>query len=226
MDKLKKFISYYGPYKSMFFLDMFCALILSGIDLLFPSLIKYLMDEVYNKRPANMLSIIFITGAGLLVLYILRYICQYYITSWGHIMGSRMEADMRRDLFSHLQKLSFSYYDNANTGKLMSRITTDLFDISELAHHGPEDVFISVIKITGAVIIMLTMDVKLTMILLALMIFIVIFTGVYNVKMRQIFAQNREKIALVNAQTQDSLAGIRVVKSFSNESIEISQFEE
>lgn len=226
MKKIKKFISYYGPYKGMFFMDMFCALILSGIDLLFPSLIKYLMDEVYNKRPANMLDIVLLTSAGLLVLYIIRYFCQRYITSWGHIMGARMETDMRHDLFNHLQKLSFSYYDNANTGKLMSRITNDLFDISELAHHGPEDVFISIVKIIGSVIIMLTLDVKITLILLALMVIIIVFTAFYNLKMREVFAQNRTKIAIVNAQTQDSLAGIRVVKSFSNEEIEASKFDE
>ena len=125
----------------------------------FPFACKYLMDEVYEKRPPNMIEIVFITGAGLLVLYIIRYFCQRYITAQGHIMGARMETDMRRDLFTHLQKLSFSFYDNANTGTLMSRITNDLFDISELAHHGPEDLFISVVKIIGAVIIMLTMDV-------------------------------------------------------------------
>ncbi|MGI6125106.1 MAG: ABC transporter ATP-binding protein, partial [Acetivibrionales bacterium] len=205
--------------------DMFCALVLSGIDLLFPSLVKYLMDEVYSVRPQNMLQIVFLTGAGLLVLYIVRYFCQHYITSWGHIMGARMESDMRRDLFNHLQKLSFSFYDNANTGKLMSRITNDLFDISELAHHGPEDLFISIIKIIGAIIIMLTMDIELTLILLALMVLIIVFTAHYNLKMRSVFAKNREKIAMVNAQTQDSLSGIRVVKSFSNESIEREKFD-
>ena len=225
MSKLKKFISYYKPYKSMFFMDMFCALVLSAIDLIFPKLVQYLMDEVYSVRPPNMLQIIFLTGAGLLVLYIIRYFCQHYITSWGHIMGARMESDMRSDLFNHLQKLSFSFYDDANTGKLMSRMTNDLFDISELAHHGPEDIFISIIKIVGAVLIMLTMNVPLTLILLALMILIVVFTAHYNLKMRSVFAKNREKIALVNAQTQDSLAGIRVVKSFSNEKIERKKFE-
>jgi ATP-binding cassette subfamily B protein len=204
---------------------MFCALVLSGIDLLFPSLVKYLMDEVYSVRPQNMLQIVFLTGAGLLVLYIVRYFCQHYITSWGHIMGARMESDMRLDLFNHLQKLSFSFYDNANTGKLMSRITNDLFDISELAHHGPEDLFISIIKIIGAIIIMLTMDIELTLILLALMVLIIVFTAHYNLKMRSVFAKNREKIAMVNAQTQDSLSGIRVVKSFSNESIEREKFD-
>lgn len=224
MQRLKKFVAYYKPYKGMFFLDMFCALVLSGIDLLFPSLVKYLMEEVYLMPPTEMLRIVLITGAALLFLYLVRYFCQYYITAWGHIMGARMEADMRRDIFDHLQKMSYSFYDNANTGKLMSRVTNDLFDISELAHHGPEDLFISVAKILGAVAIMLTMNVKLTLIILALTIIIVGFTAFYNVKMRAVFARNREKIALINARIQDSLAGIRVVKSFSNEDIEKEKF--
>lgn len=224
MDKFKKFISYYKPYKSIFFMDMFCAFILSGIDLTFPILVKYLMDDVYSVIPSNMLNIILLTGLGLFVLYIIRFFCQYYITSWGHIMGARMEADMRTDLFSHMQNLSFSFYDNANTGKLMSRITNDLFDIAELAHHGPEDLFISIVKIVGAVVIMLTMSIRLTLILLGVTILIVVFTAYYNLKMREVFRLNREKIALVNAKTQDSLAGIRVVKSFSNENIERDKF--
>lgn len=226
MKTLKRFIQYYNPYKSIFFMDMFCALVLSGIDLFFPSLVKYLMDDVYDRRPDNMLEIVLITSAALLVLYIVRYFCQRYITSWGHFMGARMEADMRRDLFGHLQKLSFSFYDEENTGKLMSRITNDLFDISELAHHGPEDIFISVVKIVGAVVIMLSMDVKLTLILLGLVVAIVIFTGYYNRKMRKVFTENRQKIAIINAKTQDSLAGIRVVKSFANEYIENQKFDE
>lgn len=226
MRKLKRFILYYGPYKNLFFMDMFCALVLSGIDLFFPSLVKYLMDDVYDRRPDNMLQIVFTTSAILLVLYIIRFFCQKFITSWGHIMGARMEADMRTDLFNHLQKLSFSFYDDENTGKLMSRITNDLFDISELAHHGPEDVFISIVKIIGAVIIMLTMDVKLTLILLALVVLIIIFTAHYNRKMRAVFTENRKKIAIVNAKAQDSLAGIRVVKSFANEHIENRKFNE
>lgn len=224
MEKIKKFIAYYGPYKGMFFMDMFCALVLSAIDLFFPKLVQYLLEEVYGKRPPDMIKIILMAGVALLVLYIIRYFCQRYITAQGHIMGARMEADMRRDLFTHLQKLSFSYYDDANTGTLMSRMTNDLFDISELAHHGPEDLFISTIKIVGAVVIMLTMNVKLTVILLILISLIVVFTAFYNMKMRAIFADNRKKIAMVNAQTQDTLAGIRVVKSFSNEEIEQIKF--
>lgn len=225
MDKIKAFISYYKPYKGIFFLDMLCATILSGIDVFFPVLIRYLLDEVYGKRPDNMLELILLSAAGLLILYVIRYFCQFYITSWGHIMGARMEADMRRDLFSHLQKMSFSFYDDSNTGKLMSRITNDLFEISELAHHGPEDVFISLLKIAGSVVIMMTIDIKVTLILLGLTAFIAAFTAFYNLKMRAVFAKNREKIAQVNARIQDSLAGIRVVKSFSNEAMELSKFD-
>lgn len=225
MKKIKRFIAYYGPYKAIFYMDMFCALVLSVIDLIFPKFVQYLLDEVYGKRPSNMIDIILLTGLGLLVLYIIRFFCQKFITAQGHIMGSRMEADMRRNLFSHLQKLSFSYYDDANTGKLMSRVTNDLFDISELAHHGPEDLFISALKIIGSVAIMLTMNVKLTLILLMLISLIIVFTTIYNRKMRAIFADNRKKIAAINAQTQDTLSGIRVVKSFSNEAIEQEKFE-
>ena len=155
MKTLKKFIKYYKPYKNLFFADMFCALTLSGIDLMFPAIVRYLLNDVYILNDSSViLGYVAYAGGALLVMYIIRYFCQYFITSWGHIMGAKMETDMRRDLFSHLQKLSFSYYDNHNTGKLMSRIVTDLFDISELAHHGPEDLFISLIKITGSFIIL------------------------------------------------------------------------
>jgi ATP-binding cassette subfamily B protein len=225
MHTFKRFVGYYKPYKSMFFMDMFCALILSVIDLVFPIIIRYLSNDVYTQRNHKMLQIVLLTGLFLFALYVLRYFCQYYITSWGHIMGAKMETDMRREIFSHLQKLSFSYYDNTNTGKLMSRITTDLFDISELAHHGPEDIFISTIKILGSLIILLFINIKITIPLFIVLGFIVYFSCYYNGKARIVFRKNREKIANVNAQIQDSLAGIRVVKSFSNEHIEKEKFE-
>lgn len=225
MDKLRAFIRYYKPYRRMFFMDMACATVLSGIDVFFPVLIQFLLDEVYGKRPDNMLEIVLLSAAGLLALYIIRYFCQYYITSWGHIMGARMEADMRRDIFGHLQKMSFSFFDDSNTGKLMSRVTNDLFDISELAHHGPEDLFISLLKIAGSVVVMMTIDVRVTLVLLGLTILIVVFTAYYNLQMRAVFARNREKVAQINARIQDSLEGIRVVKSFSNESVELSKFD-
>ena len=226
MDTLKKFTSYYKPYKDMFFMDMFCALTLSGIDLVFPLIVRYLLNDVYTMNDSNrLLHYVSYIGIALFLMYVIRYFCQYYITSWGHIMGSRMEADMRSDIFNHLQKLSFSYYDNTNTGKLMSRIVTDLFDISELAHHGPEDVFISILKIIGSFIILMSINVKITAILFFVTLVMLYFSYFYNKKMKYIFKKNREKIANVNAQIQDSLSGVRVVKSFSNEEIENKKFE-
>lgn len=225
MKTIKKFISYYRPYKGMFFMDMFCALVLSAIDLVFPMIVRYLLNDVYNNNKEQIIKYVASIGIALLLMYIVRYFCQYYITSWGHIMGARMEADMRNDIFSHLQMLSFSYYDNTNTGKLMSRIVTDLFDISELAHHGPEDIFISLLKIIGSFAILMSINVKITAILMFITMFMIYFSYSYNKKMKLIFKKNREKIANVNAQIQDSLSGIRVVKSFSNENIEKKKFQ-
>ena len=225
METLKKFTSYYKPYKGMFFMDMFCALTLSGIDLVFPLIVRYLLNDVYTMNDSNrLLHYVSYIGIALFLMYVIRYFCQYYITSWGHIMGSRMEADMRGDIFNHLQKLSFSYYDNTNTGKLMSRIVADLFDISELAHHGPEDVFISILKIIGSFIILMSINVKITAILFFVTLVMLYFSYFYNKKMKYIFKKNKEKIANVNAQIQDSLSGVRVVKSFSNEEIENKKF--
>lgn len=221
---LKKFISYYEPYKNMFFMDMFCAFLLSAIDLAFPIIVNYLLNNIYTKNKSEIFEFVIIIGLGLLIMYIIRYFCQYYITSWGHIMGARMEADMRQDIFDHLQKLSFCYYDNTNTGTLMSRIVTDLFDISELAHHGPEDLFISLLKIIGSFLILLSINIPITAILFFITMFMLYFSLLYNKKMKNIFMKNRQKIAKVNAQIQDSLAGIRIVKSFSNEHIEKEKF--
>ncbi|MBU5270266.1 ABC transporter ATP-binding protein [Clostridium cochlearium] len=225
MNTLKRFIDYYKPYKSMFFMDMFCALTLSMIDLIFPLIVRYLLNDIYvNKSSSEIIHFIVLVGIGLLIMYIIRYFCQYYISSWGHIMGARMEADMREDIFLHLQKQSFSYYDNTNTGQLMSRIVNDLFDISELAHHGPEDVFISLLKIFGSFIILMEINVKITSVLFFITLFMIYFSYFYNKKMKYIFKKNRVKIASVNSQIQDSLAGIRVVKSFSNEDLEVEKF--
>lgn len=221
---LKKFISYYKPYKNMFFFDMFCAFLLSAIDLAFPVIVNYLLNNVYVLEKSKIIKYVAFIGLALLIMYIVRYFCQYYITSWGHIMGARMEADMRQDIFDHLQKLSFCYYDNTNTGTLMSRIVTDLFDISELAHHGPEDLFISLLKIIGSFLILMSINIKITGILFFITMFMLYFSLMYNKKMKVTFMKNRQKIAKVNAQIQDSLAGIRVVKSFSNEHVEKEKF--
>lgn len=225
MKTMKAFVKYYKPYKRLFFTDMFCALTLSGIDLIFPLLVGYLMDEVYILQDTTTIfKYIGIVGGVLFALYVIKYFCQYYITSWGHIMGTYMEADMRKELFSHLEKLSFSYYDEVNTGKLMSCIVNDLFDISEFAHHGPEDIFISIIKVVGTFTILSFVNIKMTLILVFFTVIMFYFSLHYNRKMKRVFAANREKIAGVNAITQDSLGGIRVVKSFANEAIEMDKF--
>lgn len=225
MNIFRKFKSYYRPYKGLFFADMFCALILSVIDLVFPLIVRYLLNDVYVLNDGNKIfKYVLYVGIALLLMYIVRYFCQYFITSWGHIMGAKMEADMRKDIFDNLQKQSFSYYDEANTGKLMSRIVTDLFDISELAHHGPEDVFISMLKLVGSFVILASINSRITFILLLFTLVMLYFSYFYNQKMRNVFTKNREKIASVNAQIQDSLAGIRVVKSFANENIENAKF--
>lgn len=227
MNTLKAFIKYYKPYKKMFFTDMFCALTLSGIDLTFPLLVGYLMDEVYIlSDTTQLIKYTAIIGVALLTMYVVKYFCQYYITSWGHIMGTHMESDMRRELFGHLEKLSFSYYDEVNTGKLMSCIINDLFDISEFAHHGPEDIFISIIKLIGTFTILSLINIKMTLILIFFTVLMIWFSLYYNRKMKSVFKLNREKIAGVNAITQDSLGGIRVVKSFANEAIEMNKFDE
>ena len=225
MRVLRKFIGYYRPYLPIFFADMCCALIVSGIDLAFPLILRLLSRTYYISSPSFILRTIWVVGVALLGMYVVKYFCQYFITSWGHIMGARMESDMRHDLFYHLQRLSFSYYDENNTGDMMSRLVSDLFDISELAHHGPENVFISFLKIVGSFVILLSLNVRMTLILSAVTLLIVLFSFQQNLKMRAVFYDNRVKIAGVNARVQDSLSGIRVVKSFANEPVEMKKFD-
>lgn len=224
MNKLNRFIKYYKPYKGLFFLDMLCSFTAAGVDLLFPVLVRYLMNFGLSPDTGVAFDIIAKIGVIMLALYILKYFCKYFIAAWGHIMGARMEYDMREKIFSHLQKLSFKYYDNNKTGQVMSRIVNDLFDITELAHHGPEEVFISMIKIIGSFLILLSIDVKLTLITFSFIPFMMVFAFFYNNKMRSVFRRNRQKIAEINAQIEDSISGIRVVQSFSNEKLEQEKF--
>lgn len=206
-------------------MDLFCALIVSAVDLAFPLILSYLSKSFFTLDKSIILHTIGFIGAALVVMYLVKYFCQYFITSWGHIMGARMESDMRRDLFYHLQKLSFSYYDNNNTGEMMSKLVSDLFDISELAHHGPENIFISLLKIIGSFVILLSINVKMTLILFTVTVIMVVYSYVMNKKMTSVFFDNRVKIAGVNASVQDSLSGIRVVKSFANERVERRKFD-
>jgi ATP-binding cassette subfamily B protein len=220
----KKFIRYYKPYQLLFYSDMFCALIVSAIDLAFPQILSSLTKGLFTHSPTEILNTLGYVGAGLIVMYLIRYGCQYYITSWGHVMGARMESDMRQDLFDHLQRLPFSYYDKNNTGEMMSKLVSDLFDISELAHHGPENLFISALKIIGSFALLMLINVKMTLILLCVTIIMVTFSFYQNRKLKAIFMDNRKKIANVNSRVQDSLSGIRVVKSFANEEVESEKF--
>ncbi|MCI1966912.1 MAG: ABC transporter ATP-binding protein/permease [Oscillospiraceae bacterium] len=226
MTVFKKFIQYYRPYKAVFYFDLFCALLLSIIDISLPQVLRWLSAGVFSRDPNEILQILWPLAGLLLLMCVARYGCQYFITSWGHIMGARMESNMRQDLFDHFQRLSFSYYDRNNTGDMMSRLVSDLFDISELAHHGPENIFISAVKLLGSFLLLLFINVPMTLILAGVTIIMVVFSISQNKKMRATFMDNRKKISGVNSRVQDSLAGIRVVKSFSNEELEHDKFEQ
>ena len=220
MHVFKRFLRYYKPYRTVFWLDMACAMLVSVIDLVFPQLLNYLTRNVFTRSPQEVLSLLAPLAFGLLAMYLARYGGRFYITYQGHVMGARMESDMRQDLFDQFQRLSFSYYDRNNTGEMMSKLVSDLFDISELAHHGPENIFISLLKIFGSFVLLLWINVPMTLILLAVTLVMLAFSVWQNGKMRAVFMDNRRKIAGVNASLQDSLAGIRVVKSFANEDVE------
>ena len=223
-EKLKKLFAYYGPYKHLFYSDLFFAILGAAVTLVIPLIIRYITNEVVYFGPAEAKRAVVTLGAVLLGLIVLEVFCNFYIAYYGHIMGAKMEADMRRDIFGHYQKLTFAFYDNQKVGHLLSRITSDLFDISELLHHGPEDLVISVIKIVGSFAILLTVNVKLAFVMFAFIPVMVIFAFYYNGKMKRAFVRNREKIADINSQIEDSLAGIRVVKSFANENVEMKKF--
>ncbi|MDD3429611.1 MAG: ABC transporter ATP-binding protein [Oscillospiraceae bacterium] len=224
MPIIKKFVSYYKPYRWLFWTDMLCALIVCAVDLAFPQILSYFTKNAFIQPAGQIISILLPLALCLLLMYLVRFGCQYFITSWGHIMGARMESNMRKDLFAQFQRLSFSYYDHNNTGEMMSKLVTDLFDISELAHHGPENLVIALIKILGSCILLLFVNVPLTLILLCITAAGVFYSIWQNKRMQKIFMENRKKIAGVNAQVQDSLAGIRVVKSFANENVELEKF--
>ena len=224
MSLFKKFIRYYRPYRGIFYFDMFCALVVSAVDVAFPQILNWLTKGLFAQSAQAILKTLPWVAVGLLVMELVRLGCQYYITGWGHVMGARMESDMRQDLFDHLQRLSFSYYDKNNTGEMMSKLVSDLFDISELAHHGPENILISLLKILGSFLLMMFISVPMTLILLLVTAVMIVFSIDQNKKMRAVFMDNRKKIAGVNSQVQDSLAGIRVVKSFANEELERDKF--
>ncbi|MDR0696955.1 MAG: ABC transporter ATP-binding protein/permease [Christensenellaceae bacterium] len=221
---LKKFINYYKPYKALFLADLFCAVIVSGVDLAFPQILRYITLDLIPSGSTVLNTVVYI-AIVLLLFYGVKLFCQYFITSWGHIMGARMEGDMRRQLFYHYQKLSFSYYDRNNSGEMVSKLVSDLFDISEFAHHGPENIIISLLKIIGSLILLSLINWQITLILASIVIIMIIFSLFMNKRMRSIFTANRKRIAGINARVQDSLLGIKVIKSFTGEAIEHNKFD-
>ena len=221
----RRFMAYYKPYRRVFWTDMICAVILALTGVAFPIIIRYLTRSVFHLPASQMIESVLVCSGAMFALYVIQAACQYYVTSYGHIMGAHNEYDMRRDLFSHMEKLSFSYFDKNSTGAMASRILSDLFDITELAHHGPENVVISLVKIGGAFIFLLTINVPVTLILLAMTLFMLVFSIRMNSEMRKTFMNNRRNIASINAVAQDSLSGIRTVASFNNEHVELQKFD-
>ena len=224
MNTIKKFIHYYGPYKAVFFIDLICAAVISLVDLAYPQILRTMTKTLFTQDKDIILHALPVIAASLFVMYIVQSLCKYYVTYQGHMMGAKMERDMRRELFDHYQELSFSYYSRNNSGQMMSKLVSDLFDISEFAHHGPENLFISLVKIVGAFIFLFFINKKLALPLILLVIVMFVFSFRQNAKMQETFMENRRKIRDVNASLQDTLSGIRVVQSFANEDIERAKF--
>ncbi|WP_099203923.1 ABC transporter ATP-binding protein [Scatolibacter rhodanostii] len=221
---LRRFLPYYNQYKGILFFDLFCAALTTVCELVLPMLVRYITNTAINDLAALTIEIVLKVGALYLFLRIVDAGANFFMASIGHIMGAKMETTMRTELFAHLQKLSFSYYDNAKVGKIMARITSDLFDVTEFAHHGPEEIFISSIKMVGSFIILCSVNVPLTLIVFSVVPFMFLAAYIFNKKMRKQFRDQRAQIGEINSQVEDSLLGVRVVKSFANEHIEEEKF--
>ena len=223
-QNLKKMMGYYKPYLKIFWADMFFATLSAAVALTIPLVVRYVTSTLIYLPADEIIRQITYIGIGLVVLLAIDCYSRFFIGNYGHVMGAKMEYDMRAELFGHMQKLSFSFYDDAKVGQLMSRITSDLFDITELLHHGPENIILSVLKITGAFVILVSINGWLALAAFAVLPFMFAFALILNKKMRRAFRANRVKIADINAQIEDNLSGIRVVKSFANEDIENEKF--
>ena len=224
MHTLKKFINYYAPYKAVFFIDLICAAFISVADLAYPQILRTMTKTLFTKDSSIILRALPLIAAGLLAMYIIQSLCKYYVSYQGHMMGAHMERDMRQQLFDHYEKLSFSYYSKNNSGQMMSKLVSDLFDIAEFAHHGPENLFISIVKIIGSFVFLFLINWRLALPLVVLVLCMFIFSFRQNSRMQETFMENRRKIGDVNSSLQDTLAGIRVVQSFANEEIERDKF--
>lgn len=224
-ENLKKMISYYRPYRRVFLADMFFAILASFIALVIPLIVRYVTSTIIYMDQEEMVRQVLFLGILMVILVGVSCYCNYFISNYGHVMGAKIEYDMRAEIFAHFQKLSFSFYDNQKVGALMSRITTDLFDITELLHHGPENIVISLIKIVGALVIMMCISPRLTLAAFFLVPVMFVYALLIFKKMKGAFKRNRVKIAEINSQIEDNLSGIRVVKSFANEEMEEKKFE-
>lgn len=222
---VKKMISYYRPYRGVFAADLFFAVAASAVALILPLIARYITSTVIYLEKEEALRQTAVLGAGMAALVAFSCYCNFFISNYGHVMGAKIEYDMRREIFEHFQKLSFAFYDNQKTGALMARITTDLFDITELLHHGPENLVISAIKICGAFVIMMCISPALTAAAFALVPVMFVYAWFFNGRMKRAFRRNREKIAEINSQIEDNLSGIRAVKSFANEEMESEKFQ-
>lgn len=220
----KRLLSYYRPYLKLFISDMIFAIIGAGVTLVIPLIVRYITSNVIVMPGNEALQMILKLGAAMVALVVLEFFCNFYIAYFGHIMGAKIEHDMRNEIFEHYQKLSFTFFDNQKVGQLLSRVTSDLFDISELLHHGPEDIVISLIKFVGSFVILVQINGILTAITFAFVPLIAVYALVLNRKMKTAFKTNRARIADINSQIEDSLSGVRAVKSFGNEGIEIAKF--
>ena len=224
MGKWQRFFSYYMPYKGLFFADMFFAFAGAAITLVIPLIIRYITNTVIFYEADEALQVILKLALLMTGLVLLEAWCNFFIAYQGHIMGAKMEYNMRNEIFAHYQRLSFDFYDDQKVGQLMSRVTNDLFDISELFHHGPEDILISLIKFIGSFVILASINIRLTLVAFALIPFMFAFAWFFNKKMKAAFKANRARIADINATIEDNLSGIRVVKSFANEDAEMEKF--
>lgn len=223
-ENLKKLAKYYKPYLGTFIIDMILAMMSAAVALVIPLVVRYITSKVAYMPAYEASKAIFTIVVILFVLVLVQWGCNYYISNYGHVMGAKIEYDMRAEIFNHYQKLSYSFYDDQKVGQLLSRITSDLFDITELLHHGPENITISLIKIIGALVILSTIDVRLTLTAFVLVPVMLVFAYFLNKKMKRAFKRNRIRIGEINAQIEDNLSGIRVVKSFANEDIECGKF--
>lgn len=225
-DLIKRFIPYFKKYKWILVFDLFCASLTTLCELVLPLIVRYITNMGMNDLAGLTVRIILSMGAFYMILRIIDAVANYYMASIGHVMGAKIETDMRRDLFSHLQKLSYSYYDDAKIGQIMARVTSDLFEITEFSHHCPEEFFIAALKITAAFSILASMNFWLTLIIFSIIPIMVAFSVHFNRKMRASFKSSRNQLGELNSQVEDSLLGIRVVKSFANEEIEEEKFEQ